>query len=101
MLIATQKTAPSHIVMLQPFKASNFTGRSYGNRGCMETAGRLDSREALKFYAVSEDIRYVVWSYATPIAWWSRENGWYKVRQKFSAATTRHQKCLQLVEERG
>lgn len=36
-------------------------------------------------------IAYVVWSYDTPIAWWSRRYGWHKVSQKFSVTTSKHQ----------
>lgn len=36
-------------------------------------------------------IDYVVWSYATPIAWHDARDGWYVVKQSFSVTTSRHQ----------
>lgn len=33
---------------------------------------------------------YVVWSYDTPIAWWSRHGGWYVTEEKYSTTTSRH-----------
>lgn len=39
-------------------------------------------------------IEYIVWSYSTPIAWWSQRYGWHKVRQTFSVTTGRHQGAL-------
>jgi hypothetical protein len=43
-------------------------------------------------------IRYVVWSYWTPIAWWSPAYGWHVVRQTFSMTTSsRHQSKLYLI----
>lgn len=46
-------------------------------------------------------IRYVVWSYSTPIAWWSEEYGWHVVRQRFSVTTSKHQGRLYLIEGPG
>lgn len=46
-------------------------------------------------------IDYVVWSYATPIAWhWTAPNGaegWHIVDQKFSLTTTKQQGNLYLI----
>ena len=41
-------------------------------------------------------IEYVVFSYHTPIAWFSKENGWYVVEDKFSSSTTRHQTAVRM-----
>lgn len=47
-------------------------------------------------------IRYVVYSYWTPIAWWSPAFGWHRVRQTFSATTSsRHQSKLYLISGPG
>jgi hypothetical protein len=41
-------------------------------------------------------IRYVVYSYATPIAW-VRENGeWVVPAEKYSATTSRHQSIVRM-----
>ncbi len=58
-------------------------------------AGLLSGAEADLFYAAKPS--YVVYSYATPIAWWTEENGWHKVGQKFSVTTSRHQGNLYLI----
>lgn len=34
---------------------------------------------------------YVVWSYATPIAWWSEESGWTRPEVRYSPTTSHHQ----------
>lgn len=39
---------------------------------------------------------FVVWSYATPIGWWSRKWGWEAPRVKYSPTTTRHQSVMPL-----
>jgi hypothetical protein len=46
-------------------------------------------------------IRYVVWSYWTPIAWWSPAYGWHVVRQTFSVTTSKHQGRLYLIDGPG
>lgn len=61
--------------------------------------GRLYGEDLERFYADCGNIRYVVMSYATPIAWWvpptaTEVGGWYKVKGKFSVTTTKHQSNL-------
>lgn len=81
---------------LRPFQ--NTTGslrgeaRSpYGYRFDIADA-RLNDRERARFYADDDimGVDFVVWSYATPIAW-KTPVGWYVVDQKFSATTSNHQ----------
>lgn len=65
------------------------------------SSGRLNAteRKALDYAASRARIAgtplYVIWSYATPIAWvWTSKRGVehvYRVSQKFSVTTTRHQ----------
>lgn len=64
--------------------------------------GRLSGEDLTQFYADCGSIRYVVMSYATPIAWWvpaseTDKGGWYKVKAKFSVTTTKHQGNLYLI----
>lgn len=82
-----------------PFKTyGSFSGEwhTYGT-------GRLDSHECDRYYAevatagIGE--AYVVYSYATPIAWWTPEHGWHKVTQRFSVTTSKHQGRLYLIGE--
>ena len=65
-------------------------------------SGRLSGADLERFYADCPNIRYAVTSYATPIAWWveatpTTKAGWYKVGQKFSVTTTKHQGNLYLI----
>lgn len=65
-------------------------------------SGRLSGDDLERFYADCGSIRYVVMSYATPIAWYvtpsaTIKGGWYKVAQKFSVTTTKHQGNLYLI----
>lgn len=42
----------------------------------------------------AERASYVVYSYSTPIAWWSEEDGWSRPEVKYSVTTSVHQgKC--------
>ncbi len=64
--------------------------------------GRLSGADLEQFYTDCGNIRYVVMSYATPIAWWVPETEtskarWHKVSQKFSVTTTKHQGNLYLI----
>jgi len=63
-------------------------------------SGRLRGADLEQFYNSLADIEYVVYSYATPIAWWGPTCGWYRVEQKFSVTTTKHQGNLYLIEGR-
>jgi hypothetical protein len=54
-------------------------------------AGRLNREENDLFVNDWCDIDYVVYSYATPIAWHNSKTGWHIVNQKFSVTTTKHQ----------
>lgn len=58
-------------------------------RGTPVETGRLsaDNRDRWK----RERPTYAVYSYATPIAWWSEAYGWTVPPVKYSATTSRHQ----------
>lgn len=60
-------------------------------------SGRLSGADETAFRAECREIRYVVYSYSTPIAWWSGVNGWHVVSQKFSSTTSKHQGNLYMV----
>ena len=59
--------------------------------------GQLNPDERNRFYEDANHIDYVVYSYATPIAWHSTSRGWHKVAQKFSVTTSKHQGKLYMV----
>ena len=86
MLNVNQKEAMERILARQPFEASSLSGK------CMNYtpgAGRLGD-EYNKLIADFKTGAYVVFSYATPIAWFGA-NGWYVVEQKFSSTTSKTQ----------
>ncbi len=87
------------IIKGEEFNASNMRGRC---KGWLLGPGRLEGTAYDAFTRAYNDrrIAYVVYSYRTPIAWFTSEpspltplnNGrWYVVVDKFSASTTRHQ----------
>lgn len=59
-------------------------------------AGRLSGPDLDAFRSDPQAITYVVYSYATPIAWYSH-NAWHRVAQKFSMTTSHHQGKLYLI----
>lgn len=60
-------------------------------------SGRLSGVDLDLFREDMEQIRYVVWSYVTPIAWWCEDKGWTRVAQRFSVTTSKHQGRLYLI----
>lgn len=88
----SNQDADQAIRNLEEFRGSNF----YGVRG--STSPRASERwqlygEALRQFCEDQDagrIVYSVWSYATPIAWYSSE-GWRVPSEKHSHTTSRHQ----------
>lgn len=60
--------------------------------------GHLAGEDREAFKRDAPHILYVVWSYSTPIAWWTGTvRGWYAVQQKFSVTTSKHQGLLFLI----
>ena len=85
-----QRDAIHYIMTRQPFKASALTGEF---KEYTPNTGRLNSEESAKLhqdFAQALDA-YVVFSYSTPIAWFTTLGGWYVVEQKFSPTTSKHQ----------
>lgn len=85
-LHVNQKIAMERIADRQPFEASSLSGK-YMNY--TPGAGRLGD-EYNKLITDFKPGAYVVFSYATPIAWFGA-NGWYIVEQKFSPTTSKTQ----------
>lgn len=61
----------------------------YANRGHLP-AEHWDVLHSL----VKDNHVYVVYSYATPIAWWTDQAGWTIPEVKYSATTSRHQSIV-------
>lgn len=62
-------------------------------------AGRLQGADLEAFNRDNGSITYVVWSYATPIAWVTDDSRVHKVAQRFSVTTSKHQGKLYLLED--
>jgi hypothetical protein len=60
-------------------------------------SGKLSGLDLDVFRDDARRIVYAVWSYATPIAWFTHGMGWYVVEQKFSITTTKHQGNLYMI----
>lgn len=84
------RDAGKHIVARQPFTGHNLSAQIY-QLGSVPT-GRLDPVHAatLRVDAATGPV-YVVFSYATPIAWWAPETGWAVPDARYSVTTSRHQ----------
>ena len=62
-------------------------------------SGRLSGPDLDRFHEDKSRIEYVVFSFATPIAWITEEGEWYIVRAKFSPTTSKHQGNLYLINQ--
>ena len=63
------------------------------------STGYLRGDDLDRYYADLPTIDYVVVSYSTPIAWHTSDGRWYKVKQRFSTTTSRHQGRLYLIPD--
>lgn len=95
---ATLRQIPSLIAARKPFKGNSMTGEVIDRTDFANSvgvlfsdAGRLNFDEGNRFRADFAHIVYVVRSYATPIAWVLDDGTTYKVGQKFSVTTSKHQ----------
>jgi hypothetical protein len=61
------------------------------------SSGRLAGDDLEAFNRDNGSITYVVWSYATPIAWVTDDSRIHKVAQRFSRTTSVHQGKLYLL----
>lgn len=79
----------------EPFETygSLFACSGHRGRGPYLRDGDLDRWEA----DMRKGIRYSVYSYETPIAWVNSDGVAYRVRQKFSLTTSKHQSKLYLL----
>lgn len=78
------------------FKGNTMSGANV-KPGSHHGAGLLNSGEMQKFFADSSRIDYIVWSYATPIAWHRTDGTWYRVSQKWGVITSKHKGRLYLI----
>jgi hypothetical protein len=88
----TNREAATPIGLKVPFTTGNGTlsGRAFtGNDYLYAQAGQLP--QDLRDVFVHDRPIYVVYSYATPIAWFSPVAGWVVPSVKYSVTTSRHQ----------
>ncbi len=89
--VALQNTIQA-IADREPFNAGNLTGQRYS-----QGTGQLRGYWLEQFHAEVNEMDYIVYSYATPIAWHTpkahnpHDGGWVVIELKFSATTSRHQ----------
>lgn len=77
---------------LEPFNSSALRGRG----GPASGPGKLpyDWRRRYDDAAWTGRVRYVVVSYATPVAWYDTEEGWVVPDVRYSNTTSRHQSLV-------
>lgn len=71
------------------------SARWYNQSKWAPAVGRLPKRyeDLLQQHCAQGDV-YVVFSYNTPIAWWTETFGWINPQVKYSVTTSKHQgKC--------
>jgi hypothetical protein len=85
-----QKDAEHYIANRKQFTASALSG---GFKVYLPDTGRLNDEEIARINEITRPIggAYFVFSYGTPIAYFTRLQGWYVVSQKFSVTTSKHQ----------
>lgn len=95
MTTTTIRNADSKIAQLAPFDAGSLRGEHV--RYATGDLGRLptDERDALSSTIKARRAQgldtYVVWSYATPIAWQAETGQLHVSPTRYSPTTTRHQ----------
>jgi hypothetical protein len=86
----TNSGAAAYIASIDPFTANSMSGD-----GPRYNGGAAWSDEVRKFYnSMRENIDYVVYSYATPIAWHTFGGQWFIPDAKYSVTTSRHQNIV-------
>lgn len=88
MTIVTNRDAVPFIRKFVPFTNS---GKTFYGQKFSSGTGQLNSAERQVFYIDCDNIEYIVYSYHTPIAWVTKDGTKYRVSQKFSVTTSKHQ----------
>lgn len=90
---------PSDIINRRDFDCTNMSGRNIGEHGmsAKHDAGWLEGADLASFEVDATAIRYVVYSYYTPIAWQTLSGRWHIVRQRFTPTTSKHQGRLYML----
>lgn len=79
----------------EPFTTGGaLRGDTYPNGTSTWESGRLSGEDLDTFKQDASTITYIVFSYATPIAWVTRSGKVHHVAQRFSPTTSKHQGAI-------
>lgn len=92
---------PSTIADHKPFTTSGGLKATVHTAGSVwrHNAGRLAGADLDAWSSQYQTITYIVWSYATPIAWVTETGAVHVVAQRFSVTTSAHQSKLYLLRD--
>jgi hypothetical protein len=86
------------LVNREPFVTSGALSATVEEHGSGWNSGRLTGDDLDRWKSDSKTgSLYVVWSYATPIAWVRSDGEVYRVSQRFSPTTSKHQGMLYML----
>ena len=91
MKYTSRSDAKAEIAALREFRGNSM----FGSRGT-SYGGHIYGRAAELWAAdqIGGEIEYVVVSYATPIAWYTKRGEWVVPEEKYSHTTSRHQSVV-------
>lgn len=97
---SSEHPIPLAIANTEEFTAGNMRGVS-GGLGHYWPTGRLPEPWRSRFDQADRDnqIAYVVYSYQTPIAWWTTNGHYVQPDVTYSATTSRHQRYSRLAHQ--
>jgi hypothetical protein len=93
-------TAAEHIAERQPFRTHGALSGDTVDASTASRIGRLTPELQILWRTdwQASGQMYAVWSYSTPIAWWTPLHGWRIPEQTYSVTTTtRHRPQLRLI----
>lgn len=75
---------------------AEFRGNSIWATRSPNGSGQIYGRAAELYLAdaTAGELAYVVYSYATPIAWYTKRGAWVVPEEKYSSTTSRHQSVV-------
>jgi hypothetical protein len=96
-MYTSRKNAIEKIAKLQEFNGNSMYGRINPDGGWM-SSGRIYGAASFAWVEDlhAKEIRYVVYSYSTPIAWFTARGEWVVPAEKHSATTSRHQSIVRM-----
>ena len=80
-----------------------FRGNSIWATNTPSGSGMIYGRAAELYTAdaIGGELAYVVYSYSTPIAWYTKRGAWVVPEERYSATTSRHQSVVRQGVARG